>query len=85
MVAAALNVFPLSETNFLGNPRRAENLFNTLMNVGAARSVTISKCTALVVQHVNKPIQTLLDWSFLTLTNRGPAKSTSTTVKGGDS
>ena len=50
--AAALNVFPSSDTNLRGIPLLAANHFGHLRNVSADRSVTMSRCTARVTQHV---------------------------------
>ena len=52
--AAARYVEALSESKSLGRDFRLENLRNARRNVGTVRSVTISRCTALVVAHVKR-------------------------------
>ena len=50
--------------------------------VVAARSVTRSKCTARVTQHVNKAMYAFTISPVLNFTNKGPAKSIPTLEKG---
>ena len=57
--AAARYVEALSESINLGRDSRVENLRNARRNVGTIRSVTISRCTALVVAHVKRHMYTL--------------------------
>ena len=59
VLAAALNVLPLSDTNFWGRPLLAVKRFRHLMNVMVDMSKTRSRCTARVTQQVNKHIQAL--------------------------
>ena len=53
-------VFALSEITSRGIPLLAVNFLKHLRKVRAAKSGTNSRCTARVMQHVNKAIQTLL-------------------------
>ena len=54
--AAERYVEPLSETIICGNDLRLANLLRARRKVSVLRSVTISRCMALVVAHVNKQI-----------------------------
>lgn len=47
VLEADLKVFPLSEFNSQGNPRRAENRQKFRIKVSAVKSGTVSRCTAL--------------------------------------
>ena len=77
VLAADLNVFALSDTIFCGKPLLAVNLLKHWMKASAVIYGTMFKCTALVIQQVNRQIQTLLftviPWSLM---YSGPARST---------
>ena len=81
-LAADLNVLLLSEITLGGKPRLDTKL---RMKVSAVISVTKSRCTALVAQHVYRHSQTF-DASAVSdvFTKRGSAKSTPVTWNGLD-
>ena len=83
LLAADLNVFPLSEISLRGKPRLAVNRLKLLMKASVVISGTSSKCTALITQHVYKQIHTLFPFVNLSLVYSGPAKSTPVYVKAG--
>ena len=58
-LAAALNVFPLSDTNLRGIPLLAANRLRHLMNVSVDMSVTMSRRTAQVMQQVKRQIHNI--------------------------
>ena len=68
----------------LGRDLRLTNRRKASRNVSVVRSVTISRCTALVVAQVNRHMYTLSS-SELCRTYNPPVKSTPVTVKGGAS
>lgn len=74
---ARLNVLPLSDIILDGMPHLAEKRLKLLRKVSAVMSVTKSRCTARVVQHVYRHNHTLevSDVSAV-FTYRGPLKST---------
>ena len=79
ILEAALNVLVLSEIIMDGMPRQAEKRLKLLMKAVVVKSMTKSRWTALVEEHVykhnhtfNVPVLVPLE----VLTNRGPAKST---------
>ena len=77
LLAADLNVFPLSEIILRGKPLLAVNRLKLLINDSQLRSGTKSRCTALTAQQVYRQIQTLASVDNPgTLMYRGPAKST---------
>ena len=59
-LAAALEVFPLSEIKQCGSPLLAQNRLRLQMNVSVDMSGIMSILTALVVQQVYKQTHTLL-------------------------
>jgi len=85
ILAAALNVLPLSDTILTGSPLRDANLFKLRMKVVVEMSETKSRCTARITQHVYKQIHTLLEVPSGCLTYSGLAKSTPVWVNGGAS
>ena len=60
LCTAALKVLALSEMNLYGIPLLAANLLRHRIKVEVERSGTISRCTALVTQHVKRHSQVLL-------------------------
>ena len=85
ILAAALNVFPLSEIISAGKPLLELNHLKLQMKVCADISLTISKWMALITQHVYKAIHAF-DWTLPRfLIYNGPAKSTPVLVNGGAS
>lgn len=61
-----------------GFPRLATNRLNDARNADVVRSVTTSRCNALVLKHTNIAIQHLYDFEprlFQDLISIGPAKS----------
>ena len=67
-----------------GRDLRLANLRKANRNVSVVRSVTISRCTALVAAQVNRHMYTFSS-SELNRTYNAPVKSTPVTVKGGAS
>ena len=74
---ASLNVLPLSDITLDGTPHLAAKRLKLLRKVLVVMSVTMSRCTARIAQHVYKHSHTLevSDVSAV-LTYKGPAKST---------
>ena len=65
---ALLKVLALSDITKEGIDLRATYLLKHLRNAAAVRFGTTSKCTALVMQHVNKHIHTFRSFSLEDLT-----------------
>ena len=80
-----LERFPLSEITLDGTPRLAAKRLKLLRKVVAVMSVTKSRCTALVAQHVYKHNHTFeVPPASGVFTWRGPAKSTPVAWNGRD-
>ena len=83
-LAAALNVFPLSEMNLLGSPLLAVNRLRLHKNAEVVMSMTMSRWIARTTQRVYRQIQTLQE--FVTSPERtwsGPAKINTSISKWG--
>ena len=81
-LSAALKVSALSELMNVGVPRLEQNLLKQFTDVEVCKSVTNSRCIALVTQQVNKAIYTFCISAEPPLIHKGPAKSTPVVLKG---
>jgi len=79
--AADMKVEALSDTSRFGKDLRYENCLNTCKKVSSDRSVTTSRCTALVLAHVNKHMYAL-DSPFDVRMYSAPVKSIPVTENG---
>ena len=83
--ALALNVLALSDIKVEGKPLRPQKRRNACRKVGADKSLTTSKCRALVEAQVNRHTYNFTTSSavLVTFAYKGPAKSTPVWVNGG--
>ena len=79
--AADMKVEALSDTRRFGKDMRLEKRLNACKKVSSDRSVTTSRCTALVLAHLNKHMYAL-DSPFGVRMYNAPVKSIPVTENG---